>query len=83
VALVNGIAPVGVELTGVPAAPPCRVELDVEVAPEVVAAVRAKERQRPDPEAAVHRDAGGQYSAGEPFWAPVVDARWAGCRVFH
>ena len=69
------MAPAGVELTGVPALPPCRVELDLDVAPEVVAAVRAKERQRPDPEAAIHRDAGGQYSPGQAFWAPVVDAR--------
>lgn len=44
---------------------------------QVAAKARAREAERPSPEALAHRDAAGDglYSAAAPFWARVAGAR--------
>lgn len=63
---------------GVAAVPPPRVRL---VFSEEQQGPLAHE-QGPTAEALAYRDATGQYSTEQPFWAPVVDARYDVLQVF-
>lgn len=81
--LEDGFAPEGVDLTGVPALPPCRVRLIW-----TGNSMSASEEERPTVEQLFYRDPEGTYSAQKPFWARVTEARymtapWSTRRVIH
>lgn len=73
--LVDGIAPPGVDLAGVPPLAPCRVALRTDLTPAAAAAAAARTAGLPLPEQTALRDPEGLYSAAEPFWARIADAR--------
>ncbi|WIA31018.1 hypothetical protein OEZ86_001057 [Tetradesmus obliquus] len=74
VKLVNGLAPAGVDLKGVPPLAPCRIAVNQQVSPAVAAAAREREVV-PTMQQKFYRDPSGNYSAAAPFWATVSDAR--------
>lgn len=78
VQLVNGLAPAGVDLAGVPALAPCRVAINQQVSAAVAEAARQHESDTPSAEQLKHRDPEGHYGPEQPFWARISDARWAG-----
>jgi hypothetical protein len=75
--LVNGLAPEGVDLKGVPPLAPCRIALAVDsLPPAAAAAIRARDADGvPAREQRKLRDASGAYSAAAPFWATVSGAQ--------
>lgn len=75
VQLVNGLAPPEVDLKGVPALAPCRIKINQQVSAAVSDAARAKESALPAIEQVSHRDPTGLYTAEQPFWARISDAR--------
>lgn len=67
----------GVDLKGVPALAPCSIILsESSLSPADAAAVRDKEQRLPNREQMGFRDPSGAYSAAQPFWANVADAKW-------
>lgn len=75
VQLMNGLAPKGVDLKGVPPLAPCRIAVNQQLPPSVAAAARQKDAA-PTMEQKFYRDPTGAYSAAAPFWATISDARW-------
>lgn len=75
VPLVDGLAPAGVEMKGVPALPPCRVKVNYNVDPKVVTVIRRKEVAKVSLEQKQYRDPEGLYSSQAPYWAQLVAAR--------
>jgi hypothetical protein len=64
-----------VDLKGVPPLAPCRITLSQQVSPAEAAAIREREQQLPSREQMAYRDHTGAYSAAQPFWATVADAK--------
>eukprot|EP00879_Flechtneria_rotunda_P019044 GHRR01019996.1.p1 GENE.GHRR01019996.1~~GHRR01019996.1.p1 ORF type:complete len:848 (+),score=279.58 GHRR01019996.1:379-2922(+) len=86
--LVNGLAPHGVDLKGVPPLAPCRIMLKQQVPQSVLGVAKQREWQLPSNEQKAYRDPSGIYSAEAPFWARVSDARlmtadWSDRIVIH
>eukprot|EP00878_Enallax_costatus_P043953 GHUV01052076.1.p1 GENE.GHUV01052076.1~~GHUV01052076.1.p1 ORF type:complete len:736 (+),score=250.64 GHUV01052076.1:1236-3443(+) len=88
VQLVNGLAPAGVDLKGVPALAPCRVTINQQVSAAVAEEARQRESGIPTAEQLKHRDPEGHYGSDQPYWARVSDARrmtaeWSDRIVIH
>ncbi|KAI3429341.1 hypothetical protein D9Q98_005436 [Chlorella vulgaris] len=65
------------QLAGVPPLPRCRVRLVWQESGGAAArAVRAAEAAAPNAAEVAYRDPEGHYSAVQPFWAPVTDAKY-------
>ncbi|KIZ05949.1 P450 (cytochrome) oxidoreductase [Monoraphidium neglectum] len=73
--LVDGLAPEGADVRGAPALAEPRIEVVLDVSPEVAQLARERDTSRPTPKQAAYRDEGGTYSAAAPFWAKVAGAR--------
>lgn len=78
VQLIDGLAPAGVDLKGVPALPPCRVVINQQVSAAVAEEARSRQDGLPTQDQRNYRDAAGQYSAEQPYWASVSAARYVG-----
>jgi hypothetical protein len=65
------------QLAGVPPLPRCRVRLVWQESGRAAAGtVRAAEAAAPSAAEVAYRDPQGHYSAVQPFWAPVTDAKY-------
>ncbi len=69
------MAPVGVDLKGAPAPPPCRIKIVWERNADTASLVKNLESSRPGQQELSYRDAQGLYSSEKPFWADITDAR--------
>lgn len=86
--LLMGLAPVGVDTKGAPALLPCRIRLAWEKDAAAARAVVQREAGQPSREQLQHVDPDGMYSAAQPFWSHIVDARyetalWSDRKVLH
>ncbi|GFR48804.1 hypothetical protein Agub_g10755 [Astrephomene gubernaculifera] len=86
--LLLGLAPVGVDTKGAPALLPCRIKVQWEKDEARAKAVRDKEAARPTREERHRIDPEGNYTAAQPFWAHVSNARyetafWSDRKVLH
>jgi hypothetical protein len=73
--MLMGLAPVGVDIKGSPALLPCRLRVVWEKDEGRAKSIRETEAAHPSREDRHRRDPAGLYSAAQPFWAHISDAR--------